>query len=246
MPKIKVYTGNGAAIPIQDAKVSTGFQCPWTKKVFSGKSDYLDHLRGVRESRIRSRIRANNRGKFIEKLSNQSSFEDIIKYIENNSDFIFDMVIDGMTVSEKNKVLPLRSKFFIKITYLNLSHKECASNSHSCPRDGVTNWGGRNVLFDGTPAPKGYPGFYGKIEFQFGLRVKPENDVFRLGQGYDILKLLGLHTGSGGGMGNNRYGYDVTLFDSDWPGLTKVRVFDILKNGKTTDYFHHGAPKYFA
>lgn len=232
MPKIKAYAGNSSIIAVDSARVVTAFECPWTSKIFSTKKSYADHLKAVRETRIHRAIRARNRHKTFEELISQPSFEKIIEWIESHPGFFFDRAVQ---YRGRNNHQHLREKFGIKITYLNVNWLECVSNSHSCPRSGVTNWGGQERLKDGTSAPRGYAGWNGRIEFQLS------HDV---GFGSDVFRDVGVHTGTGGGSGDNRYGYDVKFFASDWPGLEKNSLVDILRNGVPAGALH-GTPKYF-
>lgn len=233
MPKIKVYKGNGVVIPINEAKVSTGFRCHWTNKIFSDKKSYLAHLRFLREDRIHRAIRKNNENKLIEELSNQPSFTDIIKWVEKNSAFFFDRLIDNGREGWRNRREHIRDDFKIEITMLELRWNDLVSNSHHCPRGGVKCWSSSEAK-DGRP--RGYPGWQGRIEYKLSNPMGFASDVFRD---------LGINTGSGGGIGNGESGYDVKLFASDWPGLEKARIFDILKEN-TTDSFFYGKRKYFA
>lgn len=235
MPRIKVYKGHGSIIPVEDAKVVTGFKCPWTGKIFSTKKSYISHLRLLREDRIHRAIRARIRNKIFDELINQKSFEKIIEWIETHPEFLFDGVIQNGRDKWGERRSHLRDKFWIKITYLDVSWSDNVSNSHSCPRGGVTNWGGKGLLPGGDPAPRGYPGWGGRIEFQVS---------HDLGFGSDILKPLGIHTGTGGGTTSNRYGYDVKFFASDWPGLEKIGVFDIIKGARPAGH-RSGEPRYF-
>jgi hypothetical protein len=71
-----------------------------------------------------------------------------------------------------------------------------------------------------------------------------------IGFGSNVMKGLGIHTGTGGGTDNNRYGYDVRFFDSDWPGIAEAarnsRVLDVLsENGLRWDRVKYGKPYYF-
>ena len=236
MPKIKAYKGNGGAIiPVDTAKVATAFRCPWTGEVFGTKKGYVSHLRDLRENRIHRAIRARIRNKIFEELINQPSFDKIIEWIETHPEFLFDGVIQNGRDRWGDRRAHLRDKFWVKITYLDVNWSDSVSNSHDCPRGGVTNWGRRDVLADGTPAPTGYPGWAGRIEFQLS---------HALGFGSDIMEPIGIHTGTGGGVEDKRYGYDVKFFASDWPGLEKNRVFEILKNERPSGY-RTGTPRYF-
>lgn len=233
MTKIKVYKGNGVVIPIDEAEVSTAFKCPWTNKVFSNKKSYIAHLKVLREDRIHREIRAKNENKLFEELINQTSFDDIINWIETHPGFFFDRINHDRREGWRARRAHLRDDFKVEITLLELRWNDMASNSHSCPRGGRTCWSSADAK-DGRP--RGYPGWTGRIEF------KVSHD---LGFGSDIFRNVGINTGSGGGIGNGHYGYGVTLFASDWPGLEKARVFEILKEN-TTDSFLYGKRKYFA
>ena len=232
MPKIKAYAGNSSIIAVDSARVVTAFECPWTNKIFSTKKSYVDHLKVIRETRIRQVIRARNRHKMFEELISQTSFEKIIEWIESHPGFFFDRAVQYRGRKDHQH---LREQFRIKVTYLHVGYSEHVVNSHSCPRSGVTNWGGQGRLKDGTPAPRGYAGWEGRIEFQLS------HDV---GFGSDVFRDVGVHTGTGGGSGDNRYGYDVRFFASDWPGLEKNLIFDILRDGVLKG-FRHGTSKYF-
>lgn len=228
MPRIRAYKGTGKIIPVEEAKISTAFRCPWTRKVFGQKRDYVKHLAWLRENRMHRRIRENLRLRKMQDLWNQPTFESIIDWIAVNPEFMFD---NGFRSSwTRDGAEKHRDQFWIKITYLDLSWTASASNSHSCPRGGVTNWGNRDPKI-----PTGYPGFTGRIEYQMS------HDI---GFGSDVMRNLGIHTGSGGGSGKNRFGYGVTFFDADWPGLVNNRVMDLLAD-RDWRSFRWGEPDYF-
>jgi hypothetical protein len=186
----------------------------------------------LREDRIHRAIRTRIQHKIFEELINQSSFEKIIEWIETHPEFFFDRIIHNGRVGWRDRREHLRDKFWIKITYLDVSWSETVSNSHSCPRGGVTCWSSHEAK-DGRP--RGYPGWGGRIEFQLS---------HDLGFGSDVFRNVGIHTGTGGGINDNRYGYDVKFFASDWPGLEKNRIFEILKNERPAS-FRYGEPRYF-
>ena len=60
----------------------------------------------------------------------------------------------------------------------------------------------------------------------------------------NMLDTVGLHTGSGGAS-KNCYGYEVTFFEAEWPGLGKMRAWAILQDktpwafteGKSSRYY---------
>jgi hypothetical protein len=59
-----------------------------------------------------------------------------------------------------------------------------------------------------------------------------------------MLKDMLLATGSGGSAGGGVYGYDVKLFDSDWPGMQKMRAWAAI-GGPSVDQFIYGQRRYF-
>jgi len=231
MPKIKAYKGNGAIIPIDDAKLGTAYRCPWTGKVFSAKKSYVSHLKVLRENRMHSAIRARIRQRVFEDLISQGDFNRIIQWVETHPEFFFDRAV-GSRLNAKKYIEEVRDKFWIKITYLDVRWNDSVSNSHNCPRGGVTCWSSREAE-DGRP--RGYPGWHGKIEFQLS---------HDLGFGSDVFRGLGIHTGTGGGTSDNRYGYDVKFFQSDWPGLEKFRMVSMLRDDSSSE-FKYGKPHYF-
>ena len=213
MPAIKVYKANGKMVPVSEAKVAKAYQCPWTSKVFATKAAYTKHLSELREDRMHRRARQNIRNRKLDDLINQPSFQDIVNWIETNPEFFFDGLIKVGHSGWANRRGHLREAFWIKITKLNLHWSDSVSNSHSRPRDGVSNWE-RNV-----DKPMGYPGWAGRIEFQLS---------HNFGFGSDVLNNTGIHTGSGGGGSGNRFGYEVKFFVSDWPGLRGAAIANKL------------------
>lgn len=236
MSRILAYKGYGNLIPVDDAKIIAAYRCPWTDQVFDDRKEYANHLRSFRTHHIHRKIRANLRQKVFEELTNQPDFDSIIKWIKDNPKFMLDEYLRYDRFRVRDKDIPkLYDEFCMEITFLDLRYTDCASNSHACPRGGVTNWTRRDRMKDGTPAPTGYPGFEGRIEFKFS------HDT---GFGTGALRALGIHTGTGGSSGNERYGFGVTFFLSDWSGLEKSRMVGILKE-KPTNLFHYGQPRYF-
>lgn len=233
MPKIKAYKGNGAVIPIADAKIATAFRCPWTSKIFSNKHSYVKHLTALREDRIHRNIRARIRRKVFDELINQDSFEKVIEWIETHPEFFFDRAIERGRVGWSDRREHLREKFWIKITFLDVGWSDSVSNSHSCPRGGVTCWSGHEAR-DGRP--RGYPGWSGRIEFQLS---------HDLGFGSEVISDIGIHTGTGGGISCHRYGYDVKFFASDWPALATSLAVERLGGVSGIRSFRHGKPNYY-
>jgi uncharacterized C2H2 Zn-finger protein len=210
MPRIKAYSGAGQLIPVDEAKVKTAFQCPCTQRVFAHQRDYVKHLAHLRKTRIHAAIARKHRDMLLEELRHQTSFADIIRWIELHPDFIW---------RNANPRDPMPEGFGVTITYLKISHYLKISNSHSAPRGGVTNWGPRKADKTGNPLPTGYPGWNGYIEYKITGEKSP---VHYWASG--LLTDLGINTGTGGGMSEQRYGYEVTFWDDDWPGIKLYRA----------------------
>lgn len=128
----------------------------------------------------------------------------------------------------------------LEITMCSLRFEPMAGNTHCAPRGGDTNWDGRKK-----DVPRGYPGFVGRIEGRF---VKPLrrykdwtgqkklldsfsalcDDLYGFPGPEDVFRMRGLHSGSGGGGGSS-FGYGVTLFVDDFPGLKRYVLKQELK-----------------
>ena len=227
MPRIKAYKNAGKIIPVADAKIGTAFECPWTGKLFGDKRGYVAHLKALRADRIHRQIRLKRMERLKDELWTRSDFDSVISWIELHPEVLFDAVMDRGHEGWADRRAHLRSDFWIKITYLKVQYSDSVSNSHSAPHGKQTNWGG-----DKKDVPRGYPGWSGHIEFQLS---------HDLSFGSDILKTLRIHTGSGGGTSGQRYGYGVTFWADDWPGMNMMRA---LTDGSENTVIY-GEPRYF-
>jgi uncharacterized C2H2 Zn-finger protein len=220
MPRIKAYRGNGAVIPVDEAKIHTAFRCPWTKKVFVNKRDYVAHLAKVRENRMRARIRHARFMTLKQHLHDQQHFKDIIQWLQLHPEFLWQ--------HSPNRSVPMPQDFWLKITFLDVIWRDLASNSHSAPQGGVTNW------HKYPDKPLGYPGWVGRIEVQVSHGCDISN----------MLDAVGIRTGSGGAS-KNCYGYEVTFFEADWPGLEKMRAWMILQDHTPVAFTEGRSSRYY-
>ena len=214
MPAIKAYKHNGKIIPVDQAKVSRAYQCPWTQQLYSTKRSYIKHLKELRATRMHRRARANRWQRLGEDLWNQTSFEKIVKWVELHPEWFLNNAKRRSWASDATRFESIRDSFSINITYLQLTWSDSVSNSHSCPHTGVTNWGGRKL-----DAPRGYPGWQGRIEYEINCELP--------GFSSDIMERTRIHTGSGNGGKRSRF--EVKFFDDDWPGLVKGQMWETLK-----------------
>jgi hypothetical protein len=241
MPAIKAYKFKDNIVPVDGARVVKAYQCPWTGRIVANKATYVKHLRGLRETRMHARIRALRMQKTLGDLANQPSWPDVINWVERNSWWFLARAKQSRGALGHDK-WPDPEDFWIRITYMDINHRDSVSNSHRCPRGGVTNWGGKDTWPDGSLKPRGYPGWYGRIEYQMSHELP--------GFSRDLFDGTGIGTGSGGGISQNRYGYGVELFDSDWPVITELmereRVLAVLRDDHAgPEAFRYGKPVYF-
>lgn len=192
----------------------TAYLCPWTKSLFRSKEAYLKHLRKHRSFLLKD-IRRNRALASLEDWYRCPTPQSIVEWVDRNPTPFYDNAL-YLAFGDKRSI-EFRKEFKLEIAHLVLRWTNHASNSHSAPRDGITNWGHE----DGKPT--GYPGWTGRICFRLNKDIGFSSNVF---------KETCLNTGSGGG--SEWVEYSVTLFDSDWPGLSQTRVWNILA-GKDPD-----------
>jgi hypothetical protein len=215
MPAIQAYKHKGKIIPVDQAKKGRAYLCPWTGKIVANKQTYIKHLRELRATRMHRRARRLRWQRLGEDLWNQTSFENVVRWVELHPEWFLNNAQKQGFQNDRVHYDAIRSDFSIEINYLDLRWSESVSNSHSCPHNGVTNWGGRNEN-----APRGYPGWTGRIEYCLSHELPGFGDIM---QGTRI------HTGSGTVDGGIHFRYEVKFFADDWPGLSKGRVWETLK-----------------
>ena len=150
----------------------------------------------------------------------QPTWDEVIQWVNSNT-----QIFAEQAECRRTTIRP-----YFEITYLNLKYEKKVGNCHHCPFNGYTNW------FRDSSKETSYPGFYGRIEFVNNIVIN------RMFSG-NIFKNTGINLGSGGAT-PDRNGYEVFLFDADWPGIVKERVFDILRD-ELVQEFTYGIPNYF-
>ena len=190
------------------------YKCPWTGSLFemSEKKKYVKHLKALRKANREKWRLTYIRQSFDAWLHQEKLKINEVNQIEpwvleNQKQLIEGMMaIYGTTSAFRDKFESSDKLEKLKIT--GLRHSSRVSNTHSCPKSGITNF---RCLPD---KPAGYPGWSGRIDGSL-LRDKKNNSHYPI---TDLLNHIGLCTGSGGG-GNINWGFELKIFADDWPGL---------------------------
>lgn len=201
-------------------------KCPYTGQLFEDESLYKKHIRQVQRQRRDERNYQQNREKFQEWLAQEkesiTSVDMIAPWFIENQQRIF----QEYNQTRVNFVFDGKMHETDKITRIDLDLKfdQCVSNSHSCPRDGMTNWGGTRLDKNGNPAPRGYPGYRGMV-YVCLERLPAHDSSYPVNS---LLELVDIHTGTGGGA-NKATQYDCKIFLSDWVALEQAMVIKRLQ-----------------
>lgn len=225
--------------------VITVWKCDEDGKIFEDKKKYQNHLRKlarVRRTRRQLEVEETLKDRIWNELYEcEQSVEQWADMVVANQDLFwaeaakgdpYDWRVVGQT--RKGVVCPVPRLLGFETFSLRWSDE--VSNSHSCPIGGVTNWGGREKMADGSDAPRGYPGWTGRVDWI--VAWPKEWDGFYLGgdlfsAGTFRTGRQRAHTGTGGGGGMRwdedhkchvmTHGYEFKIYAADWPGLARYR-----------------------
>lgn len=190
----------------------TAYQCSSTKKLFSlnQKNKFVSHLFKLRASNTERRKYNKEQSEFYtwrdKSVAEIASVKEIEEWLMNGA-----LLRTMKFVTEpKDWDLACYKKFKITSVVIgDYKYSESCSNTHESPRGKKTNWGGKEKEDDGTPVPRGYPGFRG-----MSVRVNYEGDYPSFSLSHALTK-LGIATGGGGGAGGSS-SYSYTLWLDDW------------------------------
>lgn len=212
-------------------------------KIFEDKRKYQNHLRKlarVRRERRRLEIDQSLKDQVWNELyQREQSIEQWRDMVIANQDLFWaeaaagdkhDWSIVGKTY--KKVVCPVPR--LLEFTEFDMRWSDSVSNSHSCPIGGVQNWGGRIKMPDGTDAPRGYPGWQGRVGWIVAWPREWDgwylgSDLFSRGTFQSGRQRAHTGTGGGGGMSFSKKhdcwiqscGYDFRIYAADWPGMAR-------------------------
>ena len=219
----------------------TVWKCPHTGQLFEEYDVYKRHLATL----SRERVRARNWQRIVDGLEDTISKIQLVNNMQEWCDYLMahqkEFIIYGALGDWPgndilNKAL-LKGHCiqFPKLASINVESKwnESVSNSHSCPRNGYTNWGGTSANGN----LREYPGWHGRViaryaESQAAIWIKqPQSkqskrisapSISDITGGFSHSKsLAGLNTGSGGGGGGGAY--EASMFLADFPNMEKSK-----------------------
>lgn len=191
------------------------WKCPQTGKLFDQKSLYKRHLKNVAKSNIEKRKINKDREEllhFFEELSNRvRNIDQLTEEVLKNQNYFWAASSRHNSFSyryigkiQRGKVITIPKLVYIKF---KVEWNNNISNTHSAPRNGVTNW------YREEDKPKSYPGWKGRITFKI-------DGCVQLSHLFDN-HICGINTVAGGGGTDSEFNYEVCLFADDWPEMYK-------------------------
>lgn len=236
--------------------IITAYKSDADGKIFEDKKKYQNHLRTLARHRLaQKRLQIAESAKdaaWAELYEREQSIDDWMQMVIDNQHLFwaeaalgdpYDWERVGKKLGRGKNAGNLPMPRVLKITH-DLRWSDSVSNSHSCPVNGVQNWGGR------VPgAPHGYPGWCGQIEWlvewprEFDS-VYLGSDLFSRGTFQSGRQRA--HTGTGSGAGGHmnrefntwcqRPQYDFRIYAADWPGMAryyeKRKMWNTISNGQ--------------
>lgn len=192
-------------------------KCRFTGKIFEEKDlkKYAIHLKKLRIEMAEARHLAKVRTTFKAWLKAEKKAirhpDEIPAWFLKNQRKIMDAVNAGFGDRAFESDRFFNTDEFTKFSFESVRYSKTVSNTHVCPKGGVMNWGCKDDL------PKGYPGWTTHVN---GALKRNKNHMGSYPYS-GALNAVGLRTGSGGG-GNESWGYGISIFLADWPGLQQT------------------------
>lgn len=215
------------------------WKCDQTGKLFEDQTKYKNHLRKLARERNTKRqlmvAEAVADQKWNELYECEQTIEQWLDMVIANQDMFWAEAAksdpyDWKQVGKTYKKVVCPVPRLLEFERFDVRWNPAVSNSHSCPHNGVQNWGNRDPN-----APTSYPGWSGRLDWIVAW-PKEWDGVYLGGDLFKGLFSHGgrqrAHTGTGGGGGMRysekhgchvqSFGYDFKLFAADWPGMARL------------------------
>lgn len=249
MSEIKLYEHNGTLIPVDEAKIVSGYKCKRTGQIFKSKKKFLAHIRKRRHSLHKS-LQFKKINEKIEAFRKEAtSFYQIMHWVQFNQEDMFHLGKPAMTMEdfynfpEYDVLDPVK----FNLSYLRVQYNPEISSMHRAPKNKPTNSSRDRNL------PLSYRGFTGIAEFTVSNNIS--SVLHPKFSGCDMLsRPLLFNPGSGGTItvpnslpqaDDEIYGTTVSIFLDDWPGLDELLVIDKLDTGDNKRVYEYGISKYY-
>ena len=200
------------------------YKCPHTSQVFEFKKDYTNHLRRLSRARQSAKkaqeIKVAREARWTEFRNAITSVDQLPSMIIKHQDLFWETASLTGRDFEICRISGIWPRL-VEFTEFNLRFSEHVSNTHTCPVNGVTNWGGHKK-----DAPRGYPGWSGRICWI----VEWPQQYTRHYPGGGLFVGSRINTGTGGGGHDlvrqnvecKSFGYGVEIFGDDWEVMYKT------------------------
>ena len=218
------------------------WKCPHTGKLFEQKRRYDAHLRRL------SRIRCANRKwrqleddtvGLIKDIQQVNNMQEWCEFIFNNQKaFIIYGCLKKSFGDPEHIKEAMENGWNIKVPKIQgidiyrCNYSDSTRNTHSCPRNGKTNWGGR-----AEHGIRGYPGWSGNIHMDYVDNREAIVEIVRPGRRKNFImeppsvsdmsggfgvssSVIGVNTGTGTGIGGGHFGIEIFL--QDFPNMEKA------------------------
>jgi hypothetical protein len=238
--------------------IITAYKSEADGKIFEDKTKYQAHLRKLARHRLEQRklqiAEAEKDAIWAELYEREQSLEQWAQMVIDNQHLFWaeaakgepaDWSRVGKKIGRGKNAIVMPCPKLLKLD-LRMTWDNCVSNSHSCPHDGKTNWGGYETK---NGVPTGYPGWQGSVSWIAAWPKELDgmylaSDLFSRGTFRTGRQRA--NTGSGGGGGGqfnkefntwvHRPGYEFRIYASDWPGMAryyeKRRMWDTISDGR--------------
>ena len=170
--------------------------CRKTSAKFWTREEFREHLLQLRATSTLKRRRENLIATCEAFAKGCSSIEELENWLDTSG-----FIASYAKLSDRKAVIDAGN---FKFTGIQVGP---CSNSHSAPHGLPTNWGGRQG------GPRSYPGISCRITFSGSVKGE-----WYLGVG-DVIKRLGICTGTGGSGNGKTYSYDCTIWAAHFPRL---------------------------